>query len=191
MIPGSTVITQFEKNEAETEKVIGQITIDNEIKTEFIPLETTRKFYYEELAIEQSTLTLREQVERRLTQIMYSDSYTKKPIVRMKLKGKDFNIIDQDLRNIENKFSDKFVLVLVKELESQELTEKKELLKNLREQKLSVEEIGLNLLKKNLEEFGMENEFDYDTMFHLLSDDQTESALNILLGQQTTLQTFR
>ena len=191
MIPGSTVITQFEKNEAETEKVIGQITIGNEIKTEFIPLETTRKFYYEELAIEQSTLTLREQVERRLTQIMYSDSYTKKPIVRMKLKGKDFNIIDQDLRNIENKFSDKFVLVLVKELESQELTEKKELLKNLREQKLSVEEIGLNLLKKNLEEFGMENEFDYDTMFHLLSDDQTESALNILLGQQTTLQTFR
>jgi len=109
----------------------------------------------------------------------------------MKLKGKDTNILDQDLRNVENKFSDKAVLVLVKELESQELTEKRELLKNLREQKLSVEELGLNLLKRNLEEFDMEKEFDYDTMFHLLAEDQTESALNILLGEQTTLQTFR
>ncbi len=191
MMPGSTVITQFEKNEALTDKVIGKITIENEIKTELIPLETNRKFYYEELSVEQSSLTLREQIERRLTQILYSGSYNKKPIIRMRLKGKDTNILDQDLRNIENKFSDKSVLILVKELESQELTEKRELLKNLREQKLSVEELGLNLLRKNLEEFGMEKEFDFDTMFHLLSEDQTESALNILLGEQSTLHAFR
>lgn len=191
IMPGSTVITQLAKNEAEVEKVIGQITIDGEVKTEFVPLETTRKFYYEELDVEQSTLTLREQVERRLTQILYSGNYTKKPLVRMKLKGRDVSILDQEIRNIENKFSDKTVLVLVKELESQELTEKRELLKNLREQKLSVEELGLNLLNKNLQEFGIEQEFDHDTLFHLLSEDQVESALNILLGEQTTLQTFR
>jgi len=191
MMPGSTVVTQFEKNEAMADKVIGRITIENEITTEFIPLETNRKFYYEELTVDQTTLTLREQIERRLTQILYSSSHNKKPIIRMKLKGRDTNILDQDLRNAENKFSDKAVLVLVKELESQELTEKRELLKNLREQKLSVEELGLNLLKRNLEEFDMEKEFDYDTMFHLLSEDQTESALSILLGEQTTLQTFR
>ncbi len=190
IMPGSTVITQFEKNEATTDKVLCKITIDNEIKSEFIPLETSRKFYYEELTVDQTTLTLREQVERRLTQILYSNNHNKKPIIRMKLKGRDTNILDQDLRSIENKFSDKAILILVKELESQELTEKQELLRSLREQKLSVEELGLNLLKKNLEEFGIGNEFDYDTMFHLLSEDQTESALNILLGEQTTLQTF-
>lgn len=191
MMPGSTVITQFEKNEAMTDKVIGKITVDNEIKAEFVPLETNRKFYYEELDVSQSTLTLREQIERRLTQILYSTDHKKKPLIRMKLKGKDTNILDQDLRNIESKLSDKSVLILVKELESVELTEKRKLLRNLREQKLSIEELGLNLLKKNLEELGMEDDFDYDTMFHLLSEDQTESALNILLGQQTTLQTFR
>ncbi|MEM7827178.1 MAG: hypothetical protein QXD72_00500 [Candidatus Aenigmatarchaeota archaeon] len=191
MMPGSTVITQFEKNEANTSKVIGKITIDNEIKTEFTPLETSRKFYYEELSVEKSALTLREQVERRLIQILYSSEHKKKPVVRMKLKGREVNILDKDLREIENKLSDKAILILVKELESQELTEKRELLKNLREQKLSIEELGLNLLKKNLEEFGMEEGFDYETMFHLLSEDQTESALNILLGQQTNLQTFK
>ncbi len=191
MMPGSTVITQFEKNEAMTDKVIGKITIDNEIKAEFVPLETNRKFYYEEFDVEQSTLTLREQVERRLTQIIYSTDHKKKPLIRMKLKGKDTNISDQDLRNIESRLSDKSILILVKELESVELTEKRELLRNLREQKLSVEELGLNLLKKNLEELGMENDFDYDTMFHLLSEDQTESALSILLGHQATLQSFR
>ncbi len=191
MMPGSTVITQFEKNEAMTEKVIGEISIENEIKTEFVPLETARKFYYDELTIDQASLTLREQVERKLAQILYSADHKKKPIVRLRLKGKETNILDQDLRAAETKLSDKAILILVKELESPELTEKRELLKNLREQKLSIEELGLNLLKKNLEEFGMESEFDYDTMFHLLSEDQTESALNILLGQQTTLQSFR
>ncbi len=191
MMPGSTVITQFEKNEALADKVIGSITIDSGIKADFIPLETVRKFYYEELDIDQSTLTLREQVERRLTQILYAGDHKKKPLVRMRLKGKDANISDQDLRAAESRLSDKSILMLVKELESQELTEKRELLRNLREQKLSVEELGLNLLRKNLEEFGMAEEFDYDTMFHLLSEDQTESALNILLGQQTTLQTFK
>lgn len=191
MMPGSTIITQFEKNEADVNKVIGKITIENEIKTEFVPLETNRKFYYEELAVGQTSLTLREQIERRLAQILYSGSYNKKPIIRMRVKGKDTNILDQDLRNIESKFSDKSILILVKELESQELTEKRELLRNLREQKLSVEELGLSLLKKNLEEFGAEEGFDYETLFSLLSDNQTESALNILLGQQATLQTFR
>lgn len=190
MMPGSTVITQFEKNEAATDKVIGKITIDNEIKTEFVPLETNRKFFYEELTPEQTSLTLREQVERRLTQILYSGSYNKKPIIRMKVKGKDTTILDQDLRSIESKLSDKAILIMVKELESQELTEKRELLKNLREQKLSVEELGLNLMRKNLEEFGMEKEFDSETMYHLLSEDQTETALNILLGEQSTLKTF-
>ena len=191
MMPGSTVITQFEKNEADTDKVIGSITIENEIQTEFMPLENTRKFYYEELTVDQASLTVREQIERRLTQILYSTNHSKKPIIRMKLKGKDTNILDQDLRNIENKLSDKAILILVKEIESQELTDKRELLKNLREQKLSIEELGLNLMRKNLEEFGMEKEFDYDTLFHLLSEEQTESALRILLGEQSTLQSFR
>jgi DNA repair exonuclease SbcCD nuclease subunit len=191
MMPGSTVITQFEKNEADTEKVIGKITIENDIQVEFVPLETARKFYYEELVVEQSSLTLREQIERRLAQIVYTGSHTKKPVIRMRLKGKDFNVLDQDLRINESKFSDKAILILVKDLESPELTERRELLKNLREQKLSIEEMGVSLLSKNLEEFGVEKSFDHDTLFHLLSEDQTESALNILMGEQTTLQTFK
>lgn len=190
MMPGSTVITQFERNEAVTPKVIGRITIDNGLSLEFIPLETNRKFYYEELEIEQSSLTMREQVERKLAQILAQNNHVKKPVVRLRLKGTEFNILDQDMRNIESKFSDKAIMILVKDLESQELSEKRELLKNLREQKLSIEELGLNLLKKNLDELGIEN-FDYDTMFHLLSDDQVESALNILMGEQSTLQGFR
>ncbi len=190
MMPGSTVITQFEKNEAATPKAIGQITIGNNINLEFLPLEKTRKFYYEELVVEQSTLTLREQIERDLTQILYSNEHAKKPVIRLKLKGKDTNILDQDLRNVESKFSDKSILILVKELESEELAQKRELLMNLREQKLSIEELGLNLLRDNMKGFGMENGFDYETMFHLLSEDQTESAMNILLGDQMTLKSM-
>ncbi|MBI2546948.1 MAG: DNA repair exonuclease [Candidatus Aenigmarchaeota archaeon] len=190
MMPGSTVITQFEKNEAASDKVIGRIDIGTDLKVDFEPLGTNRKFYYENLELEQTSLTLREQVERKLSQIVFPDG-NKKPVVKLKLKGRDTSILDADLRNIESKLNDKAILLLVKEIESQELSEKRELLRNLREQKLSVEELGLNILRTNLDELGAKNDFDYDTMFHLLSEDQTESALNILIGQQTTLQAFK
>ncbi len=189
IMPGSTVITQFEKNEAVTEKVIARAIIENNVViTEFVPLETNRKFYYEELELQQSSLTVRDQVERKLAQVIAMAGNNKKPVVRLRLKGNEFNVMDSELRNIENKFSDKAILILVKELESQEIAEKRELLKSLREQKMSIEEMGLNLLNKNLEEFGAEKSMDYDTLFHLLSDDQTDSVLNILLGEQATLQ---
>lgn len=187
IMPGSTVITQLERNEAEKNKVICNISITNEIKMEFIPLETTRKFFYEELEITQSSLSFREQIERKINNLIYSGDYEKKPIIKLKLVGKNINILDQDIRIIEKKYSDKAILYLVKGLESEELSNKIELLKNLREQKLSIEELGLNLLKRNLDELKVDQEFDYDTIFKLLSEDEVENAFNILSGKQTTL----
>lgn len=54
IFPGSTVVTQLEKNEAETKKGFYQLEIDKEIKINFIPLENSRRFFYEEVKIEGS-----------------------------------------------------------------------------------------------------------------------------------------
>jgi hypothetical protein len=91
------------------------------------------------------------------------------------------------LRELERKYYGKAIVVFFKELESLEITEKIEFLRNLREQKLSIEEIGLNLLKKNLDELQFESTFDYEDIFKLLSDGETERAFNILTGEQKTL----
>ncbi len=185
IIPGSLVITQFQKSEAETEKCFVKFDIDKEIRTEFIPLEKNRKFFYQEIRAEGKSI--REQIEGVISNIVYTRNLSKPPVIRLRIIGKDTEILDQELRDIERKYAGKAILAFVKELESPEMTEKIEFMKNLREQKLSTEEIGLNLLKKNLEELQFESTFDYEDVFRLLTEGEVDTAFNIMIGEQRTL----
>ncbi len=186
IIPGSLTITQFQKSEAEIEKSFVRLDIDKEIKAEFIPLEKNRKFFYEEVKIE-STSSVRGQIESKISNIIYTRNLLKPPVIRLRIVGKETEILDQELRDIERKYSGKAILTFVKELESPEMAEKIEFMKNLREQKLSTEEIGLNLLKKNLEELKFESAFDHEDIFKLLTEGEVDRAFNILTGEQRTL----
>jgi len=78
-------------------------------------------------------------------------------------------------------------LKFVKELESPEIAEKVEFLRNMRERKLSSEEIGLNLLNTNLEEMGFQNTFRVDNVFSLLVEGRVEEVLNLITGEQKIL----
>ncbi len=186
VIPGSTIVTQLEKNEAETEKGFVKVELNEKPKIDFIPLERNRKFFYEEIKLEKK-LSLREQIEKKLKEIIYVKNLPKPPLIKLKIVGKETEVSDQELRYIERKYSGKALIGFVKELESPEITQKIEFLRNLREQKLSTEEIGLGLLKKNLEELKFNSIFDYDNTFKLLSDGEIEKVFNILLVEQSTL----
>jgi DNA repair exonuclease SbcCD nuclease subunit len=190
MIPGSLTITQFQRGEAENEKCFIVVNIDKErkISTEFVPLEKNRKFFYEEIKIDGP---MREQIEKKINDIIYSRTFTQPPIIRLKITGKEIEVVDQELRELERKYLGKAILVFAKDLESPEITEKIEFLRNLREQNLSTEEIGLNILKKNLENFQIESDFDYEDFFKLLSEGEVDNAFNILIGEQKTLRNIR
>lgn len=185
IIPGSTVITQMEKNEAATPKGIVKVNIENGIRVSFIPLENSRKFFYEEVEANSSKL-ISQQIEEKIDSALKS-SFSKRPLIKIKIKAHESQVFDRELREIEKKYIDRAILSFVKELESMEITRKLEFLKNLRENKLSIEEIGLNILKQNLQEFSFGGSFDYDHLYKLLSEDETDRAFDILLGQQTTL----
>lgn len=185
-IVGSTIVTQFGKEESEREKGFIKLEVGNESKINFIPLEKNRRFLYEEIVIDKSQ-SVREQLEKRLNDLIYSRNFQKTPLIKLRVKGKETDILEQDLRSIEKKYLGKAIVNFVKELESPEITEKMEFLRNLREQKFSVEEIGLSLLRKNLEELQFTNLFDYDTVYKLLSDNEVEKVFNLLTGEQTTL----
>jgi DNA repair exonuclease SbcCD nuclease subunit len=186
LIPGSLVITQFEKNEAEIDKGFLEINVEDEIKVNFITLKTSRKFFYEEVKLEEGK-SIEEQIEKKIDEIVYTKNLQKPPLIRIKITGKEVGGLEQELRAIERKYEGKAVLKFVKELESPEVTRKIELLQNLREQKLSVEEIGLAILKKSLDELSFEHTFDYENIFKLLSEGEVDKTLNILLGEQKTL----
>ena len=187
IIPGSLTITQFQKSESGGEKYFLRISIgkEREISTEFVPLEKNRKFFYEELKLEDKSF--REQIEKKISDIVYTRNFSKPPVIRLRILGKETEVIDQELRDIERKYAGKAILVFAKELESPEVTEKIEFLRNLREQNLSTEEIGLSILKKNLDEFKFETVFDYEDFFKLLSEGEIDNAFNILIGEQKTL----
>ena len=182
IIPGSTVTTQLERNEAETEK--GIYKIDSKNKTiAFIPLKKGRRFFYEELKLSDDA---RKKIESLINKIL-EEKFAKPPIIKIKIFGKDVDISEQDLRAVEKKYADKAILVIAKELESQEMTDRIEFMQNLREQKLSVEEIGLQILKKNLENMYFEQSFDFENAFGMLSEGEVDKMFEILIGRQKTL----
>jgi DNA repair exonuclease SbcCD nuclease subunit len=184
VFPGSTIVTQLEQNEAEAEKGFYQIDLDKEIKISFIPLTNNRKFFYEEIKLESGSV--REQIEERINGIL-NKNLAKIPIIKLKIFGKEVEVLNQELRDIERKYVGQAAILFVKELEAPEIAKKIEFLRNLREQKLSVEEIGFQILKKNLEELNFDWLFDHEQAFGMLSENEVEKVFNILTGEQTIL----
>ena len=184
LFPGSTITTQLEKNESEAEKGFYQIEFDKELKINFIPLKGNRKFFYDEIKIE--TGLLREQVESKINGIL-NQNFSKKPIIKLRISGNETEVLNQELRDIERKYSGQAIINFAKELDTPGIAKKIEFLRNLREQNLSVEEIGTQILKKSLEELKFDSGFDFEQAFNLLSDSQTERFFNILIGDQGTL----
>jgi len=183
LMPGSTITTQLKVEEAEVKKGFYQVDTAK-TKTNFIPLKKNRKFFYKEIELKPD-IVVRDQIDDTISKILTKD-FKKLPIIKIKILGKEA-IIDKELRDLEKKYSDKAILYFSKQLESPEITRKIELLRSLRERKLSVEEMGLQILKKNLEDLKFESTFDTDNVFKLLVDGQADKAFDILTGQQKTL----
>jgi len=184
LMSGSTIVTQLKIEEAEVTKGFYQVKITKETKINFIPLKKNRKFFYKEVELK-TDIPVRDQIDDTINKILTKD-FNKLPMIKIKILGREA-VIDKELRELEKKYSDKAILYFSKELESPEITRKIELLRDLRERKLSVEEMGLQILKKNLEELKFESTFDTDNVFKLLVDGQADKAFDILTGQQKTL----
>lgn len=188
LFTGSTVITQFEKGEAAAQKGFYELEIDanKKIKISFRPIENSRKFFFEDVRIDGN---LRVSVEKKLDEILADGrELKKKPLIKLRIIGKESEYAEQDIKEIGRKYGERALLRFVKELESPEIAEKVEFLRNLREQKLSAEEIGLSLLRKNLDEMKFKSMFDNEKIFELLVDSRVDDAFNILTGVQSTLE---
>lgn len=186
IILGSTVITQFDKKEANNEKGFHFIEVGQENKIDFVPLQSSRKFFYYDVSTNNNS-TLRDQIEKLINEIVFVKNLPKPPIIKFRISGKDTEVVDEDLRMIEKRYEGKAIMMFSKALESQEMTEKMEFLRNLRDQKMSVEEIGLSLLEKNLTELQFKPAFPAEEIFKTLSDGEVDKAYAILVGDQKTL----
>lgn len=180
---GSTAPTQFDKGEASTEKGYYVIDTGSPLTVKFMPLISNRKFFYYDIDAG-SPEGVAKQIESRLNDLIFMRNFNLPPVVKFRIHGNGNDLITNDLRALEKKYDKKAILMFRKDLESQEMNDKLEFLRNLKENKLSVEEIGLNILRKNLDESGFKAEFGYDTLFSMLSEGALDKGLALVTGEK-------
>jgi DNA repair exonuclease SbcCD nuclease subunit len=183
LFPGSTVITQFEENEADGEKGFYLIDVGQKLDIEFVPLRNSRKFFILNL---QADSRLKERIENEIERIL-SNNFSKIPLIKVRITGSPNEVIDQELKEMERKYSDRAILRVVKSLESPEMAGKVELLRMAREEKMTIEEMGMKLLNDSLKGMEFEGSFDHERLFDILADGDVDNAFNILIGEQKTL----
>ncbi|RLG19122.1 hypothetical protein DRN67_03505 [Candidatus Micrarchaeota archaeon] len=166
LIPGSTVLTQMKKDEQAGKGLYIYDTKTGE--HDFIEIKS-RPFFYREVELKNASLAdARKACEKELEKILAESK--EKPIVRIKLTGtlsKGLSSANLEL-SIADELKEKAFVTLVKDLEGSEI-EKATLLRNIKEQKVSVKEMGLKLLHKRLAENKTELK-NLEELFELLSD---------------------
>jgi len=157
IVPGSTIRTQLRKIEADRKKgfYILEFT-SKKLDIQFIELEQVRNFYYEQLDVSEkkpSEVTL--QLQEKISSILTTHTKKLSPIIRFKLRGslaKGFLPPDLNFNPILRKFTGKALLYFDRAgVQSAQLSERAKLLHDLKQKKISVEEIGMKLLLENMQ----------------------------------------
>jgi DNA repair exonuclease SbcCD nuclease subunit len=177
LVTGSTTPTSIHRIESEQEKCI--FMFDGKILTP-VPLEGQRKVFWREFDFNPN---IKENIESYINTI---SPFKPKPIINVKVKG----VIKKDqllpsFSKIEEKYNDKAIVNINKNLEMEGVQEQLEMIKSLKEQRLSPEEHGLKILQDNLNQMGCG--IKVDEIFEYLVDGNTDLIFNILTGKQTTL----
>ena len=171
LIPGSTVITQMRKDEVDGK---GFFVFDTEKKEAVFHKIQSRPFFYEELEFKEAGLEEVAAKARKSLEKMLENKSAVKPIIKLKLRGtvaKGLNPSDLDTGAVVKEFENRAMVEIDKNLEFDNLKERIEKLRNLRESKLSVKEIGIEILKEKLKKYGFKSSVDVETLYSLLSEE--------------------
>ena len=182
LIPGSTVITQLKKGEEAPKGFYIYDTLKRE--AEFREIET-RPFFYEEVKLKEASIKDINKIAKEIIESILKKQNKKEPIIKLKLTGtlaKGLQSTNLDVQNLIDDFKGKAIIEVDKEFELTSLKEKIEKLRSLREQKLSVKEIGIETLKEKLKEYNFKMNINAEDLFNLLSEEKDlEKALKKLL----------
>jgi len=185
LLTGSTIITQMKKLESENKKSIS--IFDSKTKEiEFLPLPVQRKMFYEKIKFENATQQqIIGAIEAKLSEFVFEKT-SLKPLVRLKLCGslaKGIANSDINLAETEKKFSEKAILSISREFESESFKTKIAQLREMQKTKKSISELGFELLEKNLEETGFGKEINARQLLELLEQGENEKAIALLEKQ--------
>jgi DNA repair exonuclease SbcCD nuclease subunit len=189
LFPGSTVRTQLLEIEAQVPKGFYMLDIGEDVSYKFVELKSVRDFHYAELKFDDATISQLEAAVRKKIQKFLDEPRKNKeklPLVRLRLLGtlaKGSSRSDFDENAIADEFSDRALVSIGKdELISPGLEEKIKFLRELRERRLPVEDMAMQLLEENLRELKQTQTFDVRELYQLLMDDHVAEARDRVLS---------
>ena len=176
LLPGSTIITQQKKNEAGNKK--GFYIIDtNGWVMNFYELQTQRPFYYVELNFQKAPVAdVVKRARERISGIMGRLDKTK-PLVFVKLigdleEGKEAsNVREDEICKGFNAF-----VTVSNELQAEDFRKKIERLRERQQKRMSVDDMGMELLRKALTGTKVEN-LPLDELIDELASGNTDSVI--------------
>jgi DNA repair exonuclease SbcCD nuclease subunit len=188
IIVGSTVSTQLQKAEAETPKGYYVFEFGRErYDIKFVPIRT-RPFFYETLTIKyQKPVEVLFEINNKISEILKSQIFIEgeKPIIRIKLGGslaEGFKLEDLNLGRVLSEYEQKVILSVDKSsLEAIDSAQHSKILEDLRDRKLSIDDIGMGILAKNLKL--NVNPEKLSAIFNLLAEEELEQAENAIEGK--------
>lgn len=188
LFPGSTVRTQLLPIEAERAKGFYMLELGEKISYEFVELRSVRDFLYEEKTFEGVSISqLNTWIRSRVQELLGEPrrNHDKAPLIRFRLRGslaKDASRSEFDTEALEEEFSGRAIVKISKsELTTPGLEEKIRFLRELREQRLSIEDMAMELLDSNLREVGYDQIFDARALYGLLVEEKIDDAFDRVL----------
>jgi DNA repair exonuclease SbcCD nuclease subunit len=188
LFPGSTVRTQLLPIEAERTKGFYMLELGEKISYEFVELRSVRDFFYEERTFDGASITrLNAWIRSRVQELLERPRRNpdRVPLIRFRLRGslaKDTSRSEFDTEALEEEFEGKAIVKIGKsELTAPGLEEKIRFLRELRERRLSIEDMAMELLDSNLREVGYNQIFDVRALYGLLVEEKFDDALDRVL----------
>ncbi len=184
LIPGSTIVTQLSQKEATGDKGFFIIDLPPEKKLRDIIFKIipTRPAHYLLLELYgKKPIEIQFTISQAITKAL-SLVHSIKPMIKVKVKGtlaSGFSPSDVNISQIYKDFAGKAILDIDKsDLAAAEAEAKTSLLQDLKDKKISLDVLGLELIKKNLQ-FPIDMQ-KLEQLFNLLAEEELEKAEGII-----------
>lgn len=186
LFPGSTVMTQMRKIEAEKDKGFYVVDTDTWSK-EFVPLKTARPFKYIEVELEgEKTSEVIDLARERIKEALENINSDRKPLVKLKLRGESSKaeVIHVDVSEIKKGFD--AVISIDKEFKGRGLRSQIESLRKSQREKKSIRQMGMDRLKEMIEDSDY-NSIDPEELIGILSEKEPTRVVDRIMDSQDEL----
>ncbi|MDO8537877.1 MAG: DNA repair exonuclease [archaeon] len=186
LLPGSTVITQLKKLEAIKPK--GWFLLDTISGTEtFVEISNQRRFFYEKIQFNNASIVeVERQVLKKIDECLKKNDAELIPLIKLKLIGSllsGLNASDLDFNALLAEFQGKAIISIDRDFGLQSLKNRINELRSIQKDKASIASLGLNILEKKLTETNFNSAFDVKRVFELLSHNEVEKAMELLIEE--------